>query len=212
MVSCRRQDPESTLSLDTAMRRRAHGSAEIIDPPSPLSVGANAQWFRLSLFQRLRVSALGVLVREIAVVLSGLCVLLRLIVFADRVMMLSLKVVMRRRLVMTSRGHMMFGSRMFRHVSALPCFELPQTETLPVNTSLTIRDFASISCNFGILIMAGRLAKTSRPYRQARKLMRRVATKSAYVSLAWMLRLHYSTDWPRRSRRCPWLAACFGSQ
>ena len=72
----------------------------------------------LRLFQRLRVSGLGVLVRELAMFLGGLGVLLRLFVFAHRVVVLGLEVVMRRRVVMTSRGLMVLRRRMFRHLSA----------------------------------------------------------------------------------------------
>jgi hypothetical protein len=64
------------------------------------------------------VGGLGVLVRELAMFLSGLGVLLRLFVLAHRVVVLGLKVVMRRRVVMTSRGLMVLRRRMFRHLSA----------------------------------------------------------------------------------------------
>ena len=74
--------------------------------------------FRLGLFHGLRVSGLGVLVRELAMFLGGLGVLLRLFVFAHRVVVLGLEVVMRRRVVMTSRGLMVLRRRMFRHLSA----------------------------------------------------------------------------------------------
>jgi hypothetical protein len=63
------------------------------------------------------------LLRELAVVLSGLGVLLRLFVFAHRVVVLGLKVVMRGRVVVTSRGLMVLGRRMFRHLSA-PLFRI----------------------------------------------------------------------------------------
>jgi len=55
--------------------------------------------------------------------LSGPGVMLRLIVFAERVVVLSLMVVMRGRVVMTSRGLMVLGRRMFRHLSA-PLFRI----------------------------------------------------------------------------------------
>jgi hypothetical protein len=55
--------------------------------------------------------------------LGGPGVLLRLFVFAHRVVVLGLKVVMRRRVVMTSRGLMVLSRRMFRHVSA-PLFRI----------------------------------------------------------------------------------------
>jgi hypothetical protein len=73
--------------------------------------------FWLRLFQRLRVGGLSVLVRELAVFLSGLGVLLRLLVFTHRVVMLGLKMVMCGRVVMTSRVLMVLRRRMFRHLS-----------------------------------------------------------------------------------------------
>lgn len=78
------------------------------------------------------------LLREFAVLLGGLGVLLRLFVLADRVVVFSLKVMMRGRLVMTSRGQMMLGRRMFRHGSVLPCFELHQPECQSFDISLLI--------------------------------------------------------------------------
>ena len=74
--------------------------------------------FQLRLFQRLRVSGLSMLMRELAMFLGGSRVLLRLFVFAHRVVVLGLEVVMRGRLVMTSRGLMVLRRRMFRHLSA----------------------------------------------------------------------------------------------
>ena len=52
--------------------------------------------------------------------LGSLRVVLRLFVFAHRVVMLSLMMVMRGGMVMTGRGVMMLGRRMFRHLNVLP--------------------------------------------------------------------------------------------
>jgi hypothetical protein len=68
-------------------------------------------------------SCLGMLLCELAVLLRGRGVLLRLFVFAQSVMVLSLMV------VMTSRGLMMLRRRMFRQLSVLPCSESPLPES-----------------------------------------------------------------------------------
>jgi hypothetical protein len=47
-------------------------------------------------------------------------VVLRLFVFAHRVVMLSLMMVMRGGMVMTGRGMVMLGRRMLRHLNVLP--------------------------------------------------------------------------------------------
>jgi hypothetical protein len=60
------------------------------------------------------------LVREFAVFLSGLRVVLSLFVFAHRVVMLSLMMMMRGGMVMAGRGMMMLSRRMFRHLNVLP--------------------------------------------------------------------------------------------
>jgi hypothetical protein len=62
------------------------------------------------------------LVRKLAMFLGGLGVVLRLFVLAHCVMMLSLMMVMRGGVVMASRGVMMLGRRMFRHLNVLPLF------------------------------------------------------------------------------------------
>ena len=72
----------------------------------------------LWLFQRLRVSRLGVLVRQLAMVLGGRGVVLGLIVLAARVVMLSLMVMMRGRMVVAGCGVMMLLRRVFCHLSA----------------------------------------------------------------------------------------------
>jgi hypothetical protein len=69
---------------------------------------------------RLRVCGLSMLVRQFAVFLSGLRVVLRLFVFAHRVVMLSLMMMMRGGMVMACRGMMMLGRRMSRHLNVLP--------------------------------------------------------------------------------------------
>jgi hypothetical protein len=58
-------------------------------------------------------------VRELAMFFSCFRVMLRLFVFAHRVMVVSLMVMMGGGVVMTCRGVMMFGGRVFRHLSAL---------------------------------------------------------------------------------------------
>jgi hypothetical protein len=58
--------------------------------------------------------------REFAMFLSGRRMMLGLFVFSARVMMLSLMVVMRGRVVVARRGLMMPARRMFRHFSVLP--------------------------------------------------------------------------------------------
>ncbi len=52
--------------------------------------------------------------------LGSLRVVLGVFVFAHRVVMLSLMMVVRGGMVMTGRGVMMLGRRMFRHLSVLP--------------------------------------------------------------------------------------------
>ena len=52
--------------------------------------------------------------------LGSLRVVLRLFVFAHRVVMLSLMMVMRGGMVMTGCGVMMLSRRMFRHLNVLP--------------------------------------------------------------------------------------------
>ena len=74
------------------------------------------------------------LLRELAMFLSGPGVMLRLIVFAERVVVLSLMVVMRGRVVMTSRGLMVLGRRMFRHLSA-PLFRIAPDPKVTRSTS-----------------------------------------------------------------------------
>jgi hypothetical protein len=64
------------------------------------------------------------LVREVAMFLGSLRVVLRVFVFAHRVVMLSLMMVMRGGMVMTGRGVMMLGRRMFRHLNVLPVLRL----------------------------------------------------------------------------------------
>jgi hypothetical protein len=61
-----------------------------------------------------------VFVRELAVLLSGLCVILRFLVLAHRVVVLSLVMVMRGGVVVTRRVVMMLSRRMFCHLSVLP--------------------------------------------------------------------------------------------
>jgi hypothetical protein len=61
-----------------------------------------------------------VFVRKLAVLLSGLCVILRFLVLAHRVVVLSLVMVMRGGVVVTRRVVMMLGRRMFCHLSVLP--------------------------------------------------------------------------------------------
>ena len=75
---------------------------------------------RPKLLVRLRVCCLSMLVGEFAVFLGGLRVVLRLFVFAHRVVMLSLMMMMRGGMVMTGRGMMMLSRRMFRHLNVLP--------------------------------------------------------------------------------------------
>lgn len=60
------------------------------------------------------------LVRKLAMFLGGLCVVLRLFVFAHRVVMVSLMMVMRGGMVMAGRRVMMLRRRMFRHLNVLP--------------------------------------------------------------------------------------------
>ncbi len=60
------------------------------------------------------------LVGEVAMFLGSLRVVLGVFVFAHRVVMLSLMMVVRGGMVMTGRGVMMLGRRMFRHLSVLP--------------------------------------------------------------------------------------------
>jgi hypothetical protein len=59
-------------------------------------------------------------VRKLAVFLSGLCVILRFLVLAHRVVVLSLVMVMRGGVVVTGRVMVMFSRRMFCHLSVLP--------------------------------------------------------------------------------------------
>jgi hypothetical protein len=61
-----------------------------------------------------------VFVRKLAVFLSGLCVILRFLVLAHRVVVLSLVMVMRGGVVVTGRVMVMFSRRMFCHLSVLP--------------------------------------------------------------------------------------------
>jgi hypothetical protein len=68
----------------------------------------------------MRVRRLGILVREFAMFLSGRRVMLGLFVFAARVVMIGLMVVMRGGVVVTGRSVVMFGRRMFCHLSVLP--------------------------------------------------------------------------------------------
>ena len=58
--------------------------------------------------------------RKLAVFLSGLCVILRFLVLAHRVVVLSLVMVMRGGVVVTRRVMVMFSRRMFCHLSVLP--------------------------------------------------------------------------------------------
>jgi hypothetical protein len=60
------------------------------------------------------------LVGELAVLLSSLRVVLCLLVFAHRVVMIGLVVVMRSGVVVTGRGVVMLRRRMFRHLNVLP--------------------------------------------------------------------------------------------
>jgi len=60
------------------------------------------------------------LVGELAVLLRSLRVVLCLLVFAHRVMMIGLVVVMRGGVVVTGRSVVMLGRRMFRHLNVLP--------------------------------------------------------------------------------------------
>lgn len=68
--------------------------------------------------------SIGMLVGELAMFLGSLRVVLRLFVFAHRVVMLSLMMVMRGGMVMTGCGVMMLGRRMFRHLNVLPVLRL----------------------------------------------------------------------------------------
>jgi hypothetical protein len=63
---------------------------------------------------------LGMLVGEFAMFLGRLRVMLGVFVFAHRVVMLRLMMVMRGGMVMTGRGVMVLGRWMFRHLSVLP--------------------------------------------------------------------------------------------
>jgi hypothetical protein len=75
----------------------------------------------------LRVRSLSMFVRGLAVLAGRRCVVLRFFVLAARVMMLSLMVVMRCSVVVTSGGVMMLARRMFCHFSVLPCSDLGRT-------------------------------------------------------------------------------------
>jgi hypothetical protein len=75
----------------------------------------------------MRVGSLSMFVRGLAMLAGGRCVVLRLFVLAARVMMLSLMVVMRCSVVVTSGGVMMLARRMFCHFSVLPCSDLGRT-------------------------------------------------------------------------------------
>jgi hypothetical protein len=68
----------------------------------------------------MRVCSVRMFLREFAMFLSGRRMMLGLFVFAARVMMLSLMVVMRGSVVVARRGLMMLARRMFRHFSLLP--------------------------------------------------------------------------------------------
>jgi hypothetical protein len=61
-----------------------------------------------------------VFVCKLAVFLSDLCVILRFLVLAHRVVVLSLVMVMRGGVVVTGRVMVMFSRRMFCHLSVLP--------------------------------------------------------------------------------------------
>jgi hypothetical protein len=78
------------------------------------------------------------LVRELAMLFGGLGVLLRLFVLAHSVVVLGLKVVMRGRGVMTSRGLMVLRRRMFRHLSA-PLLRVASDRKSIARHPLTIR-------------------------------------------------------------------------
>jgi hypothetical protein len=83
----------------------------------------------------MRMRCLGMLVGELAVFLSGFGVVLRLFVFAHRVVMLSLMMVMRGGMVMTGCGVMMLGRRMFRHLNVLPVLRLASDRSSIVRQS-----------------------------------------------------------------------------
>ena len=68
----------------------------------------------------MRVRSVRMFLREFAVLLSGRRMMLGLFVFAARVVMFSLMVVMRGSVVVARRGLMMLARRMFRHFSVLP--------------------------------------------------------------------------------------------
>jgi hypothetical protein len=99
------------MALMRAALARRPALAEVETPKTTLRFWRN-------LFQGLRVGGLGVLLRELAMILGGPGVLLRLFVFTHRVVVLGLEVVMRGRLVMTSCGLVVLRRGMFRHLSA----------------------------------------------------------------------------------------------
>jgi len=67
---------------------------------------------------------IGVFVRELAMVLGSLRVVLGLFVFAHRVVVLGLMVVMRGCVVMAGGGVMMLRRRMSCHLNVLPGFRI----------------------------------------------------------------------------------------
>jgi hypothetical protein len=68
----------------------------------------------------MRVCSVRMFLREFAMFLSGRRMMLGFFVFAARMMMLGLMVVMRGGVVVARRGLMMLARRMFRHFSVLP--------------------------------------------------------------------------------------------
>jgi hypothetical protein len=78
-----------------------------------------------------------VFVRKFAVFLSGLCVILRFLVLAHRVVVLSLVMVMRGGVVVTGRVMVMFSRRMFCHLSVLPLRRMRPNRKRVRNSSTT---------------------------------------------------------------------------
>jgi hypothetical protein len=85
-------------------------------------------------------------VRGLAMLAGGRCVVLRLFVLAARVMMLSLMVVMRCSVVVTSGGVMMLARRMFCHFSVLPCSDLGRSDIPSSDIPRTNRGIAGQVC------------------------------------------------------------------
>ena len=128
------------------------------------------------------------LVRKLAMFFGGRCMVLGLIVLAARVVMLGLMVVMRRRMVVAGCGVMMLLSRVFCHLSVLPLLRIG-LDRWSIGQQLPLTGTSKASRNWRFLTMfadfrgqdAGRQAPKSIPARPT------------HLSLARMLRLHYST-------------------